>query len=315
MGKRLDQTLAILNGWLGDYLTQTQNQLATDMGLRLGGLPLALERAALSDAYPHAQPRVAVLLHGLMCTEANWRMEDGSDYGSRLEQDLGFTPLYVRYNTGLPIADNGARLSELLEQLVAVYPVAIEELLLIGYSMGGLLVRSASHAAKLAGHTWLARVRKIIYVGTPHLGAPAERMGKLVTGVLQGIPNEYTRLIADIGNLRSAGVKDLGHADLRHEDRSVTRSLWDLRNASHPVPLLPEIAHYLIAGSMFSDPRLSLLFGDSIVPVVSATFDQRAADSLIPPERVKIIPKLSHLALVHHPDVYVALKAICEEAS
>jgi len=315
MGKRLDQTLAVLNGWLGDYLARTQNGLVTDMTFRRDGVSLAPERRALAAAYPTPQRRVVVLVHGLMCTEDNWRMPDGTDYGRLLESDLSYSALYVRYNTGLPIADNGAQLAALLEALCATFPADIEELLLVGYSMGGLLIRSASHTASLQGQSWLRRVRRIVYIGTPHLGAPAERMGKLVAEVLQWIPNSYTRLIADIGNLRSAGVKDLGHADLRHEDREQLRSAFALRDATHPVPLLPDIAHYLIAGSMFTDPRLALFFGDSVVPVVSATFGQTAADALIPPERVKIIPKLHHVALAHHPDVYAALRAICEEPS
>lgn len=318
MGKRLDQTLAVLNGWLGDYLSKTENGLALEMSFRHNGGTVSLaDTAALADSYPEPRARVVVLLHGLMCTENSFLMPDGMDYGSLLERDAGFTAFYVRYNTGMAIADNGAQLAALLEQLVAIYPVPIEELLLVGYSMGGLVIRSASHAASMSTpkQSWLSHVRRMVYVGTPHLGAPAERMGKLVSGVLQGIPNEYTRLIADIANLRSAGVKDLGHADLRHEDRALVRSMFSLRHAEHPVPLLPEIAHYLIAGSMFEDPRLALIFGDSIVPVVSATFEQKTADALIPPERVKILPKLSHLALVHHPDVYAALRTICEEAS
>ncbi|MEY4577634.1 MAG: hypothetical protein RL701_2337 [Pseudomonadota bacterium] len=321
MGKRLEQTLAVLNGWLGDYLSRTQNGLALDMTFRRDSAQLQPDRAVFAAAYPNAKPRVVVLLHGLMCTEDNFRMADGSDYGSLLERDLGFSAVYIRYNTGLPIAENGAQLDALLQRLLAVFPVPIEELLLVGYSMGGLLVRSASHVAAARAtdtqdvHAWLKLVQRVIYVGTPHLGAPAERMGKLVSEVLELIPNTYTQLVAELANTRSAGLKDLGHADLRREDRELVRNPWALQHASHPVPLLPNIAHYLIAGSMFTDPRLALLFGDTVVPLVSATFGKQEADALIPPERVKVIPKLSHVALAHHPDVYAALRAICEEAS
>jgi pimeloyl-ACP methyl ester carboxylesterase len=315
MGKRIEQTVAILNGWLGDYLSRTQNGLASEMTFRLHGKPLPLTRPAFTSAYPNPHRRVVVLVHGLMNTEETWVMPDGHDYGRLLERDLSFTPAYIRYNTGLAIADNGAQLAALLETLVQTFPVDIEELLLVGYSMGGLVIRSATHCASLEGQRWLQRVRRIVYVGTPHLGAPAERMGKLVTEALHWIPSAYTQLLADLSNLRSSGVRDLGYADLRHEDRASKRSPWELRNAKHPVPLLPSIAHHLIAGSMFTDPRLALLFGDSVVPVVSATFGEQAANALIPPERVKVIPKLNHIVLAHHPEVYAALRAICEETS
>jgi triacylglycerol lipase len=308
MGKRLEQTLAVLNGLVGDYLSRSGNALATDMALCRGGVAMTLERDALRGHYAAAQSKVVVLVHGLMCTEESWH---GTDYGSLLERDFGFSAAYVRYNSGRAIADNGAQLAALLERFVAAYPCAIEELLLIGYSMGGLLVRSSCHVAGLEQHAWLARVRRIVYIGTPHLGAPAERVGKVVAGILQTIPDPYTRLIADIGNLRSSGLKDLGHADLRHEDRVAERSAWALRDVRHPLPLLPGIEHYLIAGAIWGDPRIAFLFGDSLVPVASATFSEPAAEELLPKAHTRVLGKLSHLALLHHPDVYAALKEFC----
>src|SRR5262249_14992739 len=161
--------------------------------------------------------RVAVLVHGLMCTESVWRFPDGTDYGTRLAADLGFTPLYVRYNSGRSIADSGASLARLLTALVEAYPCPIEEIAFIGDNMGGLVVRSACHAATMEQHRWLDLVRRAIYVGTPHLGAPLERLGRVVTSVLGAIDDPYTRLIAEVAELRSDGVKDLGDADLRHE--------------------------------------------------------------------------------------------------
>jgi triacylglycerol lipase len=314
MGQKLETTLALLNGLCGDYLRRTGNGLATEMACYRAGRPIALQRDAIARAYPEPTARIALLVHGVMCSEDIFTLPDGSDYGSLLARDLGFTPLYLRYNSGRAIADNGAELSALLSGLLDVYPAPIEEILPIGYSMGGLVVRSACHVASVQGHAWLARVRRAIYVGTPHLGAPAERAGRFVASLLSAIDDPYTRLIADIGNLRSEGVKDLGHADLRREDRALANSLRDPR---HPVPLLPQIAHYLIAGSMTVDPRLALLFGDAVVPLTSATYAiaQGPASALLPAERVKVMPGLSHLALAHHPDVYAQLARWCKEES
>lgn len=311
MGKSLETTLAVLNGLVGNYLARTQNGLATPMGLYHREQPLAVEREALRAAHPEARPRLVVLVHGLMNTEHIWQMPDGSDYGSLLERELGFTACYVRYNTGRAIADNGASLSALLEALTQAYPVALEELLLIGFSMGGLVIRSACHNAVDQAHTWLPRVRRILYVGTPHLGAPGERLGKLTSNVLSSIPNAYTQLIAEIANLRSDGIQDLAHAALREEDRSLVRNPWDLRDARHPVPLLPEIQHHVIAGSLFVDPRLAFLFGDSVVPIASATYKGQAQE-ILPPERVHVLPGLSHIGLAHAPAVYQQIKTILE---
>lgn len=313
MGKGLESTLAVLNGIVGNYLARTNNGLATEMSLYLRDQPLGLTRDALGEAYPQASARLVVLVHGLMNTEHIWQMVDGSDYGSMLERDLGWTAAYVRYNTGVAIADSGVRLSALLESLVSAYPCALEELLLIGFSMGGLVIRSACHAASEDSHAWLAQVRRIVYVGTPHLGAPGERLGKLTSSVLASIPNAYTRLIAEIADLRSDGIQDLAHASLRHEDRELIQNVWSLRDARHPVPLLPSIAHYVIAGSLFVDPRLAMLFGDSVVPLASATYKGQALE-ILPEERVQVFPGVSHIALAHTPAVYEHIKSILEGA-
>jgi triacylglycerol lipase len=317
MGRKLDDTLAVLNGLVGDYLVRTDNALATEMALYHDERPLPLTEQALRSACGKLTGKVVVLVHGMMCTETVWRMPDGSDCGSRLATDLGFTPLYVRYNSGLPIADNGASLHELLAQLVSVYPVRIEELLLMGYSMGGLVLRSACHRATQAQASWLPLVRRAIYVGTPHAGAPAERAGRIVARVLNAIPDPYTKLIAEIGNLRSAGVKDLGDADLRSEDRADQAQRVSLRDARHPVPLLPSIRHYLIAGSLSEDPNLSAWFGDSIVPVTSA-MAQRMRDSqgvAIQATDTKILEGRTHLQLPADPEAYEQIKLWCKETT
>jgi pimeloyl-ACP methyl ester carboxylesterase len=308
VGKRLEATLGVLNGLLGDYLVRTGNGLATEMAFHHDGRPITLDGPGFAAAHPQLTPRAVVLVHGVMCTEDVWRFPDGSDYGALLARDLGFTPFYLRYNSGLPIADSGELAARILEQLVTAYPVPLEELLLIGYSMGGLLIRRACHVADHEGLSWLPRVSRAIYVGTPHLGAPAERFGRSLMQLLAAIDDPYTRLVSEIGNLRSAGLQDLGHADLRHEDRTRVRPLFALGDPRHPLPLLPNIAHYLIAGSLAVDPRLAALFGDALVPVASAT-----SGELLPARHVRVLPGLGHVALAHHPEVYAQIKTFCEE--
>jgi pimeloyl-ACP methyl ester carboxylesterase len=231
-----------------------------------------------------------------------------------LRASHGITPLYVRYNSGQPIADNGAGLAHLLDRLVAAYPVPLQELILVGYSMGGLLVRSACHVAATRELAWLPQLKRAIYVGTPHLGAPAERVGRLVTKVLRAIPDPYTRLIGDLSDLlRSAGIKDLGDGDLRHEDRASASDRLSLRDARHPVPLLPSIEHTLIAGSLAMDPRIAALFGDAIVPISSATARNAEAtpELALPGERVHVLPGRSHLDLAHDAEVLTLLGRAC----
>jgi pimeloyl-ACP methyl ester carboxylesterase len=315
MGKKLELAVGILNGTIGDYLARTGNGLATAMQLVANGQPIAVTREGLARAFPAATSRVVVLAHGLMNTEDVWTLPDGGDYGVFLARDLGFTPLYVRYNSGLAIPDNGAELARLLEGTVEAWPVPLEELLLLGFSMGGLVMRSACHRAALEEMRWLGLVRRAIYVGTPHLGAPYERVGRVLSRLAAVVPDPFVRLAAQIGDLRSDGIKDLGDADLRHEDRARRRAALSLRDPEHPVPLLPGIRHYLIAGALSTDPRLAMVFGDALVPVPSGTNGLRAAPGTLalPPRHVKIFAGMGHMTLAHDPHVYEQIREWCEE--
>ena len=316
MGQKLEQSLAILNGVLGDYLARTGNGLATTFSFVSDGASLGLHRATIAREIPRASPRVAVFVHGLMCTEQVWKMRDGSDYGSLLERDLGMTPLYVRYNSGRAIAENGSALSDLLETLDDVYPGGIDEIVPIGFSMGGLVIRSACHVAHKRGLGWLSRVRRAIYIGTPHRGAPLERAGRFAMRVLRTVPDPYTRLIADIGDLRSRGLRNLGDGELHDDDADEARvpAGVSLRDGRHPVPLLPQIQHYLMAGTLAADPWVALWLGDALVPLSSATAD--ACDDLrtfaFPPDHVKIFHAFSHMRLARDPAVYAEIRAVCE---
>jgi hypothetical protein len=91
VGDRLEQSLAVLNGLVGDYLEREGNGLATRMGLHRGH-PVSVTPEGLARAYPDAAPRLALFVHGVMCTETIWRFADGSDYGTKLLADLGITP-------------------------------------------------------------------------------------------------------------------------------------------------------------------------------------------------------------------------------
>lgn len=312
MGKKLDTALGVLNAVVGDYLARTGNGLATELSFVRDGEPLPVERAALARAYPAATKRVVVLLHGLGNTESAFELAGGGDYGSMLAEDLGFTPLYVRYNSGLSIPDNGAAFARLLERFVDAYPAPIEEILPLGYSMGGLVVRSACHEAVAARHRWLPLVRRAIYVGTPHRGSPIERGGRVLARVLESIPDPYVRLVADIANLRSDGVKDLGDAELRHEDRARRRPTLSLTDPAHPVPLLPGIRHYLIAGTLVGEPLVADLFGDAVVPLASATGGEARGSAALPPEHIKVLAGIDHVSIAHHPDVYPHVRAFAE---
>jgi len=213
---------------------------------------------------------------------------------------------------GITGASGAPYAARLLDALIAAHPVPIEELLLIGYSMGGLVIRSACHVARAEHLSWLPLVKRTIYVGTPHRGAPTERAGRVLTKLLAKIPDPYVKLAADLADLRSAGIKDLGDADLTHADRektAATRTLA-LRDAQHPIPLLPEIEHFLVCASSSEDPTIAMWFGDSIVPLPSASFGkiQGAGDLALDHDHVVYLAGLSHIILPCHDRVWNAIR-------
>ena len=342
MATMLDVAIGALNGVIGDYLDRTGNGLATEACLVRDGAPIDLTSGALlasalssttaaasSDTTAAASssttaaategsdaPRkIVVLVHGLMSTEDVWRMPDGETYGSLLARELGYAPFEVRYNSGRRISQSGESLDALLGALVAAYPGPIDEIALVGHSMGGLVIRSATHVAAEKGSPWLALAKRAFYVGSPHLGAPLERFGNVLTWALGKLQHPITVLIAEIVNLRSVGVKDLRYGNLRREDWEGADADALLTNRRHPVPLLPQIRHHLIAGSLSADVESKILFGDLLVPVRSATGRARDVDRAppFPQERVTLLPGRNHLRLAHDPDVFARIRAWCEE--
>jgi hypothetical protein len=117
-----ENTLAVLNGVLGDHLAATRNPLAITMSLRRDGARLELHADAIRKAIPAAKGRVLIQAHGLCMHPLQWA-RGGQDQVAALGHDLGFTNLHLHYNTGLHIAANGRALAGLLETLVAEWPV------------------------------------------------------------------------------------------------------------------------------------------------------------------------------------------------
>lgn len=307
-GPQREAVLAALNGVLGDYLAETRNPLAIEMQLRHEGHPLELDADSLRAAFPKAGGRLLVLVHGSCMNDLQWHRL-GHDHGAALSRDLGYTPLYVHYNSGLHVSTNGRELDALLERLVSAWPVPVERLVIVGHSMGGLVARSACHSAEARGAgAWRAKLAKLVFLGTPHHGAPLERGGNWVD-VLLGI-SRYSVPLARLGKLRSAGVTDLRFGN-------VLDAHWAGRDrfAHGPDPrtelALPGgVECYAIAGTTSAEGDGSV-FGDGLVPVDSALGRHDATHlALRFPEAHRWIARgVGHMALLSSPEVYAKLRS------
>ncbi len=297
--------VAALNGVLGDHLAATNNPLATAMALRHLGQPLVLDRAALQARFPQAQGRVIVLLHGLCMNDLQWQRA-GHDHGAALAAELDATPLYLHYNSGLSIPDNGRQFASLMAQLLAAWPVPIERLVLLGHSMGGLVARSALAQAQDFGQAWAQQVTELVCLGTPHFGARLERAGHGVDVLLGNAP--YAAPLARLGQVRSAGIADLRHGRVRP---LVPGGKATAAEAPLPLPQGPRC--YAVAGCLGANSQSlkARLAGDGLVTVDSALGrHQEAARTLhFAPERQWVAQGVNHMALLSDAAVYAQLLA------
>ena len=303
------RAIAALNGVVGDTLAERQSSLALKMALLAHDGACVVDevsdRVALGDIA--AARSACVFLHGNCDSERTWWRSDYS-YGAGLRDDLGFAPLYLRYNSGLHVSQCGRVLATLLDRMVAAHG-GLDELVLVGHSMGGLVIRSACYYGAEANAPWVDRVRRVVFLGVPHDGAHLERVGRLTTMVLSLVPNLTTRLIAGIGEMRSAGIKDLRHGYLLDEEWADGAERL-LPTARRDVPPLPGVDYFIGAGTLADDPEhwSARAFGDGMVHPASAVGERWAGRGLdVPTENVRVFPGTSHMGLVHSQAVYEQL--------
>jgi pimeloyl-ACP methyl ester carboxylesterase len=311
-----EAVLAALNGVLGDRLVASHNPLATPMTLRHQHQALVWGTPATRATLSGATPKLLVLIHGLCMNDLQWHTQtSGSapvDHGAALAQALGYTPVYVRYNTGLHTSENGATLAHQLAQLVQHWPVPVQELSIVAHSMGGLVTRSAVHwaQAEAAPHSsWLATLKNIVFLGTPHHGAPLERAGNWVDVVLGGMPlvSPFTKPFAKLGQLRSAGITDLRFGNVCEADWLGVERFKRQPDRRAVVPLPEGVACFAVAATVAAarSPLVERLVGDGLVPLDSALgqHSQPQRNLVFAKTSQWVAYRMNHMELLSSPKV------------
>lgn len=300
-----EAVLAALNGVLGDRLLASRNPLATPMTLRYQGQ--ALNWQALPPL-PAASGKVLLLIHGLCMNDLQWhsRPQDGAvDHGAALASALGYTPLYLRYNSGLHTSQNAHELARQLEQLIKHWPTPVTEITVLAHSMGGLLMRGACHYAGEEGLRWPGYLKNIVFLGTPQHGAPLERAGNWIDVILGSTP--YSRPFAKLGQLRSAGITDLRYGHVLDVDWQGHDRFQRQPDQRQILPLPEGVACYAVAATLAAKRSLlaDRLLGDGLVPLPSALGQH------MDPQRTLAFAKSAqwiayrtgHMALLSSPEV------------
>jgi pimeloyl-ACP methyl ester carboxylesterase len=299
-GPQREALIAALNGVLGDYLQATHNPLAIDMGFRIHGETLPLDRAALVKAVPQASPRVLLLVHGSSMNDLGWTRL-GHNHGEALARDLGLTPVGVLYNSGLHVSQNGRALATLLQTLVDSWPVPVQEITLLAHSMGGLVARSACHYGE--DLPWRGRLKNLVCLGTPHHGAALERAGNWADFFMT--LSRYSAPLAPLAKIRSAGVTDLRFGSVLDEDWEGADRFAKRADTRTPLPLPEGVACFAIAATTARAPRARLP-GDGLVSVDSALgkHPQTQLTLKFPEEHQWIGFGMAHLDLLNRAEVY-----------
>jgi len=297
--------VAALNGVIGDHLVETNNPLAIPMQLRRNGKTVTTFNQLLEDGQGKS---IVLLIHGSCMNDLQWTRQ-GHNHGLALEKDFGYKPVYLFYNSGKHISQNGQELSDILEHFF-IHTSDELNLVILAHSLGGLVARSAYHYGKEREHQWLRHLKKVIFLGTPHHGAPLEQTGNWIDHMLAKKP--YSAPISRLGKLRSAGITDLRFGNILDKDWNRYDRFVRVGDQRTPVPLPENIECYTMAAviNSLSSKLGDDLIGDGLVPLYSALgrHNNPGLNLTFLKNNQSIGRNLKHLDLLSNQEVYTTIK-------
>ena len=112
--------LGAANGVFGDRLARDHPDLSLDLTIRDHGRAVALDGDGIAHCIRRGHAEAGRIRPRTMRDRAHLGMaipgcRPRSHLWSQVRDELGYTPVYVRYNTGLHVSDNGRRLASTLE--------------------------------------------------------------------------------------------------------------------------------------------------------------------------------------------------------
>mgnify|MGYP000426215702 FL=1 len=273
--------LPIINGFIGDKLAASSDSWAIGFSLRLQSKDLTLAEAIKRLK----NKNLVIYVHGLMADEKVWK------HFQRIEPH--FSCLYLRYNTGLHISENGKLLSEFIAELYEKY--AFKKIHLVGHSMGGLVIRSACYQAQKKEMKWVKQLKTVFLIAVPNTGAVLEKLTGLTSVVLRRIARFHIGKLGDVLEQRSNGIKDLRLGAMLEED-------WKSGDTSKRSPVHPVIGvdYHILIGNLLKDENsvMAKYFGDGLV-----TRESAVGATLIRHASVKVFPQTGHNSILNSPSV------------
>ncbi|GAL08631.1 hypothetical protein JCM19237_118 [Photobacterium aphoticum] len=305
--------LALLNGLIGDHLLRRKSRYALPMVLTDQQQVLADTPVKLAMQLPQATDKIVLCVHGWCMADKGWQRKKGIDHGQQFAS-MGYTPVYLRYNTGKHISLNGEELAFRLEKWLAAWPCPVKELVIIGHSMGGLVSRSACHYAEQHQLQWPQKLTTFVTLGTPHNGAPLARFACWLDDYVAGIPQ--LSLLQKLGDIRSSGTKDLSQGAIVHtawQRRTIPDQSDKQPHDTRCRPFLPQHAQNYAVASCLSQQihnEKHRKLGDGMVPVSSALGEATSAMSALdyPDTHKWLVGGINHVDLLSHPNVLAQVR-------
>lgn len=303
--------LAILNGVVGDYLQENKNPLTISMSLKQNGAAIDFDKIKKEKEKndKKVSGKILLMVHGLCMNDIQWTWK-GHNHGEILADSLDFVPVYLHYNTGLHISENGQKMNLILEELIENWCVPVEEIVILVHSMGGLLSRSAFFYGTKNGQSWTKFLTKIIFLGTPHHGSPLERIGNHVDRLLTAIP--YAKPFTRLGKMRSSGITDLRFGNLVTEDWEGRDRFEKQIDERKIIPLPKNVECFTIAAIIgkLGDNLKEKTVGDGLVQLKSALgkHENEAQNLGFKPENTMILYEANHLDLLSDKRVLEQVK-------
>jgi pimeloyl-ACP methyl ester carboxylesterase len=290
--RKKDVFLSIINGVYGDRLLLTDNELA--LGMQFFHQNQAID-SQLSSNLKSPSTKIMLFIHGLCMSHHCWE-SGGENLSSKMAETLGYTPVYLDYNTGRCIADNGLELAIQLEKLVDIWPVNVSNITIVGHSMGGLVARSASYYGEKNNCRWLHINKTLVSIGTPHAGAPLEKVASALENLMQLSP--YAIPFVRLTKIRSQGIENLRYGEITTSDKFV------------PLPI--DVEYFALAATLNKQQKFTTekFIGDGLVTPDSAFGQGQDSSStlLIPAENKRLIYELGHNEMLTDAGVFQQLE-------
>ncbi|MCB1613967.1 MAG: hypothetical protein KDI60_19745, partial [Xanthomonadales bacterium] len=152
---------------------------------------------------------------------------------------------------------------------------------------------------------WTRHLRAMVFLGTPHHGAPLERAGSWADALIGLSP--YSAPLLKLGESRSAGIKDLRFGRLIDRQSSQERH----RDTRALAPLPADVRCYTIAATRARASEQRRRWpGDGLVPVASALGEHHdpRRSLAFPDDQRWIAHECGHFDLLSRAEVYARVR-------